>query len=96
MNNLPLQFYTYFEKQKQIAERFSRLRKQQKLSREKISNLSGVPYETIRRFERDGEISLSSLVKLCLAMQLYDDIDNLFKERKNYKTIEDVMNDEQD
>lgn len=93
MNNTPLQLYTYYEKQKQIADRFLRLRKELKLSRERVSQLSGVPYETIRRFERDGDISLSSLVKLCMAMQLYDDLDNLFKERPVYKSIEDVLND---
>lgn len=93
MNTTQLQFYTFYEKQKQISNRFYHLRKQQKLSRERLSELSGVPYETIRRFERDGEISLSSLVKLCMAMQLYDDIDNLFKERKIYNSIEDILND---
>lgn len=93
MNNTPLQLYTYYEKQKQIADRFLRLRKELKLSRERVSQLSGVPYETIRRFERDGDISLSSLVKLCMAMQLYDDLDNLFKEGPVYKSIEDVLND---
>ena len=34
-----------------------------------------------------------SLVKLAMALQLYDDIDNLFKYRKVYTSIEEVLND---
>ena len=55
--------------------------------------MSGVPYASIRRFEKSGDISLMSLVKLAMALQLYDDIDNLFKYRKVYTSIEEVLND---
>ena len=93
MDNIALEFVTYYEKKLEIARRFSLLRKNRKISQKRLSELSGVSYASIRRFEKTGDISLSSLVKLALALQLYNDLDNLFKERKEYRSIEDVIND---
>lgn len=93
MDNIALEFVTYYEKKLEIAKRFSLIRKNRKISQRRLSELSGVSYASIRRFEKIGDISLSSLVKLALALQLYDDLDNLFKERKEYQSIEDVIND---
>lgn len=88
-----LVFVTYYEKQLEIAKRFVLIRKNRKISQRRLSEFSGVSYASIRRFEKTGDISLASLVKLALALQLYDDLDNLFKERKEYKSIEEVIND---
>lgn len=88
-----LEFVTYYEKQLEIAKRFVMIRKNRKISQRRLSEISGVSYASIRRFEKTGDISLASLVKLALALQLYDDLDNLFKERKEYKSIEEVIND---
>lgn len=88
-----LEFVTYYEKQLEITKRFVLIRKNRKISQRRLSEISGVSYASIRRFEKTGDISLASLVKLALALQLYDDLDNLFKERKEYKSIEEVIND---
>ena len=88
-----MEFVTYYEKQLEIAKRFAAIRKNKKVSQQRLSVISGVSYASIRRFETTGEISLSSLVKLALALQLYDDLDNLFRNRQTYKTIEEVIND---
>ncbi len=93
MYEKPLEFVTYYEKQLEIAKRFVLIRKNKKISQRRLSEISGVSYASIRRFEKTGDISLASLVKLALALQLYDDLDNLFKERKEYKSIEEVIND---
>ena len=66
------------------------------MSQQRLSILSGVSYASIRRFEKTGNISLSSLVKLALALQLYDDLDNLFVSHSKYKTIEEIINDQKD
>lgn len=92
MEDKALEFVTYYEKQLEIARRFIAIRKNRKVSQERLSELSGVSYASIRRFEKSGDISLSSLVKLALALQLYDDLDNLFKTHVEYKSIEDVIN----
>ena len=96
MEEEALEFVTYYEKQLEIAKRFVAIRKNRKISQQRLSFISGVAYASIRRFEKTGDISLSSLVKLALALQLYDDLDNLFKVRKEYKSIEDVINEQND
>lgn len=88
-----LEFVTYYEKQLEIAKRFVQIRKNNKISQKRLSEISDVSYASIRRFEKSGDISLCSLVKLCLAMQLYDDLDNLFIVKKEYKSIEELIND---
>lgn len=93
MEDKALEFVTYYEKQLEIAKRFVAIRKNRKISQLRLSELSEVSYASIRRFEKTGDISLSSLVKLALTLQLYDDLDNLFKHHVEYKTIEDVIND---
>ena len=96
MEEQALQFVTYDEKQLEIAKRFVSIRKSRKVSQQRLSILSGVSYASIRRFEKSGDISLSSLVKLALSLQLYDDLDNLFKNHQEYKTIEDIIRDQKD
>lgn len=96
MEEQALQFVAYYEKQLEIAKRFIAIRKCKKISQQRLSVLSGVSYASIRRFEKTGDISLASLVKLALALQLYDDLDNLFKNHRNYKSIEEVINDQKD
>ena len=96
MKELPLQFVTYYEKQLEIAKRFVKIRKNKKISQKRLSVISDVSYASIRRFEKSGDISLMSLVKLALALQLYDDLDNLFKREYKYKSIEEIINDQKD
>ena len=96
MEERALEFVTYYEKQLEIAKRFIAIRKARKVSQQRLSELSGVSYGSIRRFEKTGDISLSSLVKIALALQLYDDLDNLFRLNKEYKSIEDVINEQKD
>lgn len=91
MEERALEFVTYYEKQLEISQRFKIIRKNRKVSQQRLSELSGVSYASIRRFEKTGDISLASLVKLALALQLYDDLDNLFKIKKEYKSIEEVI-----
>lgn len=93
MEEKALQFVTYYEKQLEIAKRFVYIRKKRKISQQRLSVISGVSYASIRRFEITGNISLESLVKLALALQLYDDLDNLFKIDNIYESIEEVLND---
>lgn len=96
MEERALQFVTYYEKQLEIAKRFVAIRKGRKISQQRMSELSGVPYASIRRFEKTGDISFASFVKLVLALQLYEELDNLFKPRREYKSIEEVLNEQED
>ena len=96
MEEQALQFVTYYEKQLEIAKRFIAIRKRKKVSQQRLSVLSGVSYASIRRFEKTGDISLASLVKIAIALHLYDDLDNLFKNHQEYTSIEEIINDQKD
>ena len=48
------------------------------LSQKTLSDRSGVKYGTLRKFERTGQISLESLLKLALVLDALDEFDNLF------------------
>ncbi len=55
-----------------------------------LSSKAGIPHATYRRFEREGEISLRSLIKLSIALELEDNFDSLFS-TKNYQSIDELI-----
>lgn len=63
------------------AKRFKEMRKAKKITIKKLSENSGVPYSTIRRFESSGEISFISLVKIVSTVGEDEEITNLFAKR---------------
>lgn len=79
--------------QKDIALRMVRRRKGMKISQEELSLRSSVSLGSIRRFERTGEISLASLVKIGFALDSVSDFSGLF-ERKGYSSIEEIINED--
>ncbi len=95
MEEKALEFVTYYEVQLEITKRFITIRKNRKISQLRLSEISGVSYASIRRFEKTGDISFASLVKLAIALRLYDDLNNLFKVHKEYQSIEEVINDQE-
>ena len=77
---------------KNLAIRFKKLRKRKGLTQEELSIKSNVSYGSIKRFETTGNISLLSLTKLCSALHLESEINNLFS-APSYESIEEVIND---
>jgi transcriptional regulator with XRE-family HTH domain len=65
---------------KRIAERLRLVRKRRKLSQERLSEKSGVSLGSVKRFERSGEISLISLTKIAIALDLEQGLKDLFKD----------------
>ena len=61
-----------------IAQNIVSLRKRKKLSQKELALKSGVSYGSIRRFETEGEISLSSLTKIAIALGVSDELEELF------------------
>lgn len=78
---------------REIAQRERAVRKKMKLSREALSKKSGVSFGSLKRFEESGNISLSSLVKLAVALDCSGDLDTLFRPKKA-ESIEDIINGE--
>ena len=67
---------------KNLVERFKKRRKELSISQKELSVRSGVSYASIRRFESNGEISLTSLIKLANAIDCLNDFEELFKNPK--------------
>ena len=73
-----------------VAKRISRVRKRRGITQEQLSDLSGVIFGSIKRFERTGQISLLSLTKIAIAMECAGEIRQLFEEVP-YGNIEEVI-----
>ena len=76
-----------------VANNTRNLRKRLKLSRQKLSEISGVSYGSIKRFEESGNISFLSLTKIAIALDAVDDIKKMFSEIP-YKSIQEVINEQ--
>lgn len=77
----------------EIAKRMQKKRKANKLTQEQLAQRSGVSLGSIKRFERSGEISLSSLVKIAFILDCEDDFDALFA-KKEYISIQEVIDEQ--
>ena len=64
---------------KTIATRLRTIRRKQKVSQEKLWLMSGVSLGSIKRFERTGDISFNSLIKIATALGRIEEVENLFK-----------------
>ena len=51
---------------------------------------SGVSFGSVKRFEQTGDISLLSLTKIAIALQVEDEMDSLFTSVP-YASIEEVI-----
>jgi len=67
---------------KAISKNVRTRRKMQMLSMARLSELSGVSYGSIRRFEETGEVSLKSLIKIAIVLDCADDFKDIFKQTK--------------
>lgn len=72
----------------QVAENFRKRRVEKNITRQRISELSGVPLSTIALFEQKGLISFRSLVKIAMALGYSSDIKGLFSNAK-FNTMEE-------
>lgn len=81
---------TPYEMALNAAKRFRELRKRKNISIKTVSEKSGVPYSTVRRFESLGEISFVSLVKIVSAIGEDAEITGLFANVKP-ASIEEVI-----
>ncbi|MCQ2493217.1 MAG: helix-turn-helix domain-containing protein [Lachnospiraceae bacterium] len=74
-----------------IAQNVTNLRKRKKISQKVLSQKSGVSYGSIRRFENEGEISLTSLTKIAIALGVSEELEELFSEVP-FDSIQEVIN----
>ena len=66
------------ELDQKLADRLRNIRRRRKISQEKLADRSGVSYGSIKRFEATGQISLLSLTKIAMTLDVADDLRNIF------------------
>ena len=79
------------ELDKKIADRVRLIRKRRSSSQEKLAQISGVSFGSVKRFETTGQISLISLTKIAMALDMADDLRQIFTEVP-YRNIQEVIN----
>ena len=83
---------TPYEVSIRIAEKAKAKRKYMKLTQQQLSDKSGVSLGSLKRFERTGEIALSSLLKIALVLDSLKEFEWLF-DKPEYTSIEEILND---
>lgn len=79
------------ELDQKLAKRVRNVRKRRSISQEKLAKMSGVSFGSVKRFETTGQISLLSLTKIAMALDMADELRNLFTQVP-YKDIQEVIN----
>lgn len=79
------------ELNQKLAKRVRNIRRRRSISQQKLADMSGVSYGSIKRFEQTGQISLLSLTRIAMALDIAGDMRNLFTEVP-YRDIQEVIN----
>lgn len=79
------------ELNQKLAERVRNIRRRRSISQQKLADMSGVSYGSVKRFEQTGQISLLSLTRIAMALDIADELRNLFTEVP-YQDIQEVIN----
>lgn len=84
---------TWSEINNEIAGKIIRLRKRKKISQKELALRSGVSLGSVKRFEQSGEISLQSLTKIAIALDVEGELECLF-DNVPFESIEEVINEQ--
>lgn len=82
---------TWTEINNDIAQKIVRLRKRKKITQKQLAARSGVSLGSLKRFEQSGEISLQSLTKIAIALDVENELEGLF-DNVPFASIEEVIN----
>lgn len=76
-----------------VVVNIKRRRKSLGLTQTSLAQRANVSLGSIKRFEKSGEISLKSLLKIAIVLNCEEDFLSLFKQ-KFYTSIEEVVNEQ--
>lgn len=79
------------ELNQKLADRVRNIRRRRSISQQKLADISGVSFGSIKRFEQTGQISLLSLTRIAMALDIAGELRNLFTEVP-YQDIQEVIN----
>ncbi len=79
----------------EIAKKAKDKRLTLNLSQQTLSEKSGVSYGTLKKFERTGQISLESLLKIALALDEFEGFECLFTKSSDElpSSIDEILKD---
>ncbi len=81
----------------QLRENFKQKRLILDLTQEGLSKKSGVSLGSLKRFEKSGQISLESLLKLSVVLECLDDFFNIAnKKEERRNSIDEILNKEKE
>jgi transcriptional regulator with XRE-family HTH domain len=69
--------------QEKVAQALKGARLSANLTQEGLASRAGVSLGSLKRFEREGEISLKGLVRLAFALHLEDELGTLFQPKQS-------------
>lgn len=75
-----------------IAQNVSKLRKEKGWTQRDLAKKSGVSFGSIKRFERSGQISFESLLKIVEALNRLSEFENLLILSKDNQRIKQLFN----
>jgi transcriptional regulator with XRE-family HTH domain len=84
-------FITLEDMTEYIRSSLRNTRLEKNLTQEGLAERSGVSLGTLKKFESTGQISLESLLKLCLALDLLNKFENLFDKKEQPKSLDDIL-----
>ena len=84
---------TWTEINNDIAQKIVRLRKRKKITQKQLATRSGVSLGSLKRFEQSGEISLQSLTKIAIALDVENELEDLF-DNVPFASIEELINEQ--
>lgn len=84
---------TWTEINNDIAQKIVRLRKRKKITQKQLAVRSGVSLGSLKRFEQSSEISLQSLTKIAIALDVENELEDLFN-NVPFASIEEVINEQ--
>lgn len=76
-----------------MHKKIVRLRKRKKITQKQLAARSGVSLGSLKRFEQSGEISLQSLTKIAIALDVENELEDLFN-NVPFASIEEVINEQ--
>ena len=84
---------TWTEINNDIAQKIVRLRKRKKITQKQLAARSGVSLGSLKRFEQIGEISLQSLTKIAIALDVENELEGLF-DNVPFASIDEIINEQ--
>ncbi len=73
---------TPYDVEYELRQRFINRRKELKLSRQQLSEMSGIDIGVIRRYEESGKITLKNFIELAFALKENDILKDAFKSKQ--------------